>query len=304
MRLINPELRIENTNRCNAKCVICPREKMTRPLATMLVEHFETLVDQAKELGATDISIFGYGEPLLDPDVVEKVFYCHDHNLKTFMTTNAALLTKELSHELIQAGLDHIRISAHGLRKETFESVHAGLNFSRFIQNVFNFIYANRSYNKRCKISISCIPMHGETVEEIKKYWESFCDYLEIWRPHNWTDGRQYREVKRKKRTCGRPFNGPIQINADGKIMVCCFDYDAKLTVGDTYRDSIEDIVKGQEFERIREAHRSGNLSGLICENCDQLNEYDETDTPLLYSNRDMTRQIGKTSSTKFKLED
>ena len=35
MRLANPEVRIENTNACNARCVICPREKMTRPVVTM-----------------------------------------------------------------------------------------------------------------------------------------------------------------------------------------------------------------------------------------------------------------------------
>jgi len=103
------------------------------------------------------------------------------------------------------------------------------------------------------------------------------------------------------KKTCGRPLNGPIQINADGKMMVCCFDFDGKLTVGDTYKDSIADILKGDKFNEIREKHRTGNHTGTICEMCDQLNEDDD---PLIYSSRDPDREIGKTSSTKFKLKE
>ena len=81
--------------------------------------------------------------------------------------------------------------------------------------------------------------------------------------------------------------------------MVCCFDFNAKLTVGDTRKNTIEEILKGKEFSEIRNKHADGNLTGLICETCDQLNEDDD---PLLYSSRDPDKQIGTTSSTKFKI--
>jgi hypothetical protein len=44
-----------------------------------------------------------------------------------------------------------------------------------------------------------------------------------------------------------------------------------------------------------------GDMTGLICEKCDQLNIEDES--PLLYSSRDATRTVGKTSSTKYQME-
>lgn len=162
-----------------------------------------------------------------------------------------------------------------------------------------NFLAMSRG---ACKTNVSVIPMNGETVEEIRDFWEFQVDYLEIWRPHSWAGAKDYRIPTRKKNTCGRPFSGPVQINSDGNMMVCCFDFNGMMTVGNTYENTIEEILKGKEFERIREKHRSGDLSGLPCEHCDQLNEYTEEDYPLLYSNRDVNKEINVTSSTKFKL--
>lgn len=272
---------------------------MTRKKCTMPIDHFHGLVQQAKALGATDISLFGFGEPTIDKNLWVRMVYCKD--FKTNITTNASLLTDSMTRILLASGLKQIRFSAHGFGKN-YEKVH-GLSWDTLIENVTRFIEINdRIFHHSCVTEVSVIPMHGETIEQIRGFWEPKVDFLEIWRPHNWSDGMSFRPTARKKNTCGRPFRGPVQINADGKMMVCCFDYDAKLTVGDTYENSIEEILRGDRFNDIREAHTTGNLDGLICQNCDQLNI--EEQSPLLYSNRDPEMKIGKTSSTKFNLED
>ena len=153
-----------------------------------------------------------------------------------------------------------------------------------------------------CKASVSVIPMHGESVEQIRNFWEPMVDWLEIWKPHNWTTGRDYRKVINRKKSCGRPFNGPVQIQSDGRMIVCCFDYNGVLEVGNTNVHSIAHILKSDKFNRIRKKHKKGDLTGLICEHCDQLNEYEES--PLLYSSRDHSREVGYTSSIKFKLKE
>lgn len=301
-KLVNPEVRIENTNRCNARCIICPREKMTRPQVTMSQEHFENLVDQSVELGAKTISIFGYGEPLLDKGIASKVRVCTDKGLETFLTTNAALLTDGTTKELIKAGLRHIRFSAHGFN-DSYEYVHWGLKWRRVSSNIANFISINdKEYGHSVTVSLSVIPMFAEPLSRIRSYWEKQVDYLEVWRPHNWVDGRSYRglTVMRLKKTCGRPASGPIQIQADGKMIVCCFDYNGKLEIGDTNFKNIKEILEDKELKYIRKSHETGQIENLICNTCDQLNI--EAESPLIYSNRDKTRAVGKTSSTKFNL--
>jgi len=259
--------------------------------------HFKSLVDQCKDLGAETISVFGYGEPLMDKTLVEKVAYCSEKGLKTFITTNASLLNTIPAYGLLKAGLSHIRFSVHGTF-DNYEKVHRGLVFTDVLRNIGNFIQANKTrFDHSCRVDVSVIPMHGESIEDILKFWK-MVDAVEVWKPHNWTNGRAYRDNKRRLKTCGRPFNGPIQINSDGTMMVCCFDYNGELTVGDTYKESIENILKGERFNEIRRKHADGNLTGLICEACDQLNI--EEESPLLYSTID--KEINKTSSTKFKL--
>lgn len=302
MKLRNPEIRIENCSLCNANCIICPREKLTRPRIVMTNKHFAYLVDQAKDLGANLISIFGFGEPLIDRDIVWKVQYCSNLGLDTFITTNASLLNTDAAYGLISAGLSHIRFSCHGVY-DNYEKVHKPLKFATVIRNIFNYIKVNQvRYGHSCDVSVSVIPMNNETIDEIRAFWEDKVDYLEIWRPHNFSYGKAYREGKRAVKTCFRPFNGPLQINADGTTMVCCFDFNGEMMTGCTRSQTIEEIIKGRWFREIRERHERGDFKGLPCETCDQLFSYAEDENPLLYSNRDPEREINKTSSAKFKL--
>lgn len=302
MKLRCPEVRIENSSVCNSHCSICPRDKITRPRLIMPTDHFMALVDQAKALGADTISIYGYGEPLLDSEIMHKILCCDERGLQTFITTNASLLEDELARDLITAGLKHIRFSVHGISKQEYEEVHKGLKWEKTQQNIRNFISINdNKFNHRCKVSVTVIPMHGEDIQDIRRFWEPHCDWLEIWRPHNWTDGKEFRKItERRKQTCGRPDSGPIQINADGTVMVCCFDFDGRLTVGHTRENTLEEIIKGVRFEEIRRKHRDGVLKGLVCEICDQLNIEDES--PLMFSNRDPERRVGVTSTNKYDL--
>jgi hypothetical protein len=251
-------------------------------------------------MGAETISAFGFGEPLLDQGLPEKIRFCTDNSLDTFITTNSSLLTAKVSRDLISAGLTHVRFSAHGLF-ENYNKVHKGLNFNAFRRNTFNFI---KESDGLVTISVSVIPMHGESIEEIIDFWKPgrMIDYLEIWKPHDWTSSKDYRGNTAKRiKTCGRPESGPLQINANSTMMVCCFDYNGEMTVGDLKTESIEDVLRGKKFEAIREKHRTGNLEGLPCETCDQLNI---GENPLLYSNRDPDRNINCTSSTKFQLKE
>ncbi len=136
---MNPEVRIETTNFCNSACTVCPREKMTRPKTTMSFWQFWNLVDQAKALGVDTISVFGFGESLLDPDIVGKVAYCTKQGLKTFITTNASLLNTNMACGLLKAGLSHIRFSVHGTF-DNYEKVHRGLKFNDTLRNIVNFL--------------------------------------------------------------------------------------------------------------------------------------------------------------------
>jgi len=300
MQLTNPEVRIENTNLCNASCIICPRDQMTRKKTTMNNRHFNYLVDQVVQLGAKSVSIFGFGEPLLDQGIINKVAYCTKRGLDTFITTNASILNLELQTLLLKAGLKKIRFSVHGIYKN-YDRVHRKLKFEDTLRNIQNFLAKNRVRHKnQCITAVSVIPMNNEEVEDIINFWQNGVDELEIWKPHGWGGAKDYRDrSKKRKKTCGRHIKGPIQIQADGDVIPCCFLTNAEVVLGNTHKNTIEEILKGERYGDFRNCHDKGMLQGLPCATCDQLNS---GDSPLLYSTVDQSCSIGKTSSTKFSL--
>jgi radical SAM protein with 4Fe4S-binding SPASM domain len=299
MQLNNPEVRIENTNLCNASCIICPRDAMTRKKVTMPNRHFNYLVDQAVGLGAKSISIFGFGEPLLDRGIINKVAYCTKKGLDTFITTNASLLNTEMQTLLLKAGLKKIRFSVHGVYKN-YDRVHQKLRFEDTIRNIQNFLTKNIvRFKKQCTTAVSVIPMNSEELDDIVRFWQNGVDELEVWKPHGWGGAKDFRHISKKRRkTCGRHTKGPIQIQADGDVIPCCFLTNAEVVLGNTYVTTLKDIINGRKYDMFRACHKKG---ALPCVTCDQLNT---GDSPLLYSTLDKSCSIGRTSSTKFNLED
>ena len=147
-KLINPEIRIEITNRCNAKCITCPRDKLTRPIEDMKMDYFTDILNQAQDLGAKLISLFGFGESLLNPRLEKMIELCSAYGFDTFLTTNGSLLNTERSTKILESGLTDIRFSVHGLWAE-YEHVHRNLKFHDTLRNIQNFIAMRNKWKNK-----------------------------------------------------------------------------------------------------------------------------------------------------------
>ena len=299
-KLICKEVRIENCSACNALCTICPRDKMTRSQEIMSNEHYVYVLQQAQSLGAEEVSIFGFGEPLLDNHVGFKVLLATKMGLKTHITTNASLLSADRIHDLLDAGLTHIRFSVHALHPTTFSAVHRGLNWFNVTKNIKKFVELNNDAGHPCTTHLTCIPLHGETVPEIREKWESVVDHLEVWRPHNWGGKRFFRKGDATGK-CFRPFSGPLQVQADGDVIPCCFLTDGEVVLGNTYKQTIKNILNGDTYRGFQRKHETGALGNLPCGTCDQRFERSD-ESPLLFSNRDPDRELNKLSTSKISL--
>ena len=61
-------------------------------------------------------------------------------------------------------------------------------------------------------------------------FWEPKLSEVYAWAPHNYVDGRNYRDISgQEQKTCGRPLQGPLNIAVNGEAHVCCFDYNKLL---------------------------------------------------------------------------
>jgi len=303
MKLINPEVRFEVTNLCNARCIMCPREKMKRPLGIMDMKLYTKWLDEAVSLGAKCVSLEHFGEPLLDPGLFEKAAYAKAKGLKVYTITNGSLLGGTAIRSVLKY-FDKIRVSMYAVTKETYEKIHLCLSFDDVEPNLLGLFEARKKdTSSNLKIEIYFLMMEENKHEKdlfIERYGK-LADGISVWSPHNWSDGRAYRPVLCSKRSCDRPMTGPLQIQWDGLVVPCVFDYDNKIVLGDLKKESIRDVLKGPAYESLRLAHTKGEFGKYpLCDGCEQLNKREDV---LVFTNIQNSR-VGATNTAYFDLHE
>ena len=286
MRLQHPEVRYEVTDNCNADCIMCPRDKHTRQHGVMENAKYEKSIDEIVSLGAQRVVLTGFGEPLLDRDLERKVAYASEAGLSTYIITNGSAITAKRARGLINAGLDEARISFYGMSPRSYAEVMRGLTFQRTQKNILHFLSLINELGAKTRVMLSYLvmPENASEVDAFREYWEPLVDHIEIWKPHNFGDGRDYRERGQEKTSCGRPKNGPLQIQWDGTVIPCCYDYNNQIPLGNAFDAPIMNILYGSKYDQLREAHERGEFWRFpYCDQCDQLLEHSDA---ILYTNR------------------
>jgi len=104
------------TGRCDQACTGCFYS--ARPGSEVAAQDapwslFERVVLEAEQARVFQIALGG-GEPLLHPRLVDMVRLAREHSVVPNLTTNGNLLTREMAHELKEAGLGQAQISLNG----------------------------------------------------------------------------------------------------------------------------------------------------------------------------------------------
>ncbi len=137
------EAYFEVANRCNSKCATCPITFSPQENAKQLsLEEFKVLVAQLPELRRAVMQ--GIGEPLLNRQLVLMIRHLKDQGVYVVFNTNAVLLTHRRQMELIDSGLDELRISLDGSTPETYLKVRGIPAFERVVENVAAMVSLQR----------------------------------------------------------------------------------------------------------------------------------------------------------------
>jgi radical SAM protein with 4Fe4S-binding SPASM domain len=272
---------IENTNACNARCSICPREKLTRKIQSMDMDTYGKLLNDSVRAGARKLSLHNFGEPLLDKHLADKIARAKEKGIEeTYVVTNASLLTRERSRELIEAGLDRVKISFYGVTREEYEKVHVGLDYEDTLRNVRDLLEVKRELGgKKPKVTLRYI---GPTLNFLRfaKQWLKYRKLCSVvpGRLHNYTTGRDYNPTSGVRRpdsmkSCRYLKRSVVYILVNGDVVPCCYDFNGVLVMGNALEEDIANIWNGERFKAFRRAHRERDYGSYpICAGCDKLN--------------------------------
>lgn len=269
------ELLIELTNACNLACVMCPHAQMKRGRGVMSRELFRKIIDEASDLDIRSIKLAGLGEPLLDRDIAEKIAYAKMKNLCVKMFTNGMLLDQQRSQQLIQAGVDEIFISIDGGTPLVQETIRKGSSFSQLQANLG---YLN-DLRREMKASGKRVPevIINVTYQEanknerrlIRNNWGDLVDNIRLFPIHNWEVAMNV--PKRASQPCHLPFF-QMAVCWDGRIALCCIDYECQHQLGDVTKESIASIWRGTTAMEFRKLHLDCKPETIdLCRSCSML---------------------------------
>lgn len=174
-------IHIDPCDTCNFRCKFCPsgnRELMKqtkgRGHGPMELDAFKRIIDSLQEFEdpIRVVRLYKEGEPLVNRNLPEMIRYAKASSkvLKVDTTTNASLLTHEMSLALIDAGLDRLNVSVEGISEEQyadFSGFH--MKYEEFVEKLA-FFYEHRG---RCEVNIK---INGDilTPEQEQQFYDTF----------------------------------------------------------------------------------------------------------------------------------
>lgn len=265
------ELVIEVTNQCNLNCIMCVRQKMSRPIGFMKMGLFEKIINEVASYMEL-VYLHGLGEPLFHPKIFEMTRYAKSKGLAVGLSTNATLLTKEKSKRLITSGLDYLIIALDAATPKTFEKVRGGKNFAEVVANVKNYLQLKKKA-KAAPFTVIQFVKLGENEKEVgrfRKIWSnSGADVVRIKPVID-----LLREGRKTGKLPGRPcfyiWRQLNMISWDGKFVTpCCMDSDGDYPLGDVNRETIREIWNSPKMMALRRAQVTGEWQNLsLCQAC------------------------------------
>ncbi|HUJ99397.1 MAG TPA: radical SAM protein [Stellaceae bacterium] len=168
-------LYLETTNRCNLLCGTCPRTfEDLEPPADMSWELFAAIVDQFPKIAR--VVLHGVGEPMMVRDLPRMIRYLKARGTYVLFNTNGTLLTRRKGKELIESGLDELRVSLDAAEPHSFALVRGRDMFDRILKNVRAFTVMQRELGGDMPRVSLWLTGLKETIAELPAFVRLACD--------------------------------------------------------------------------------------------------------------------------------
>ena len=298
---------IDPTNKCNFRCTFCPTgnpsllDEVRRPIGYMEYGLYTKIINDISSLCTKQnvmlnhLHLYKDGEPLMNKKLGSMIAYAKkmevSHSVE--ITTNAAALTKKRAVELIECGLDVVRVSIEHVTDEKYKQITKTFgNYNRIRRNV-RFLFEEKAQsNSELHLHLKIVDTGLSDIERNKfiSDFSEISDSINIDKPMGWS--RSFEDLveldlknkvgmdgvteKRDRVVCPEPFS-KLAINFDGTVSICCVDWSHGTIVGDLKKQSLIDIWSGDEMKQFRLLHLQGRRSEILaCSNCDYMQGFSD----------------------------
>ena len=276
---------IEPSGLCNQRCLMCPTGlgALGRPQNFMSLETFGKIVDECGRHG-TAIRFIGWGEPTLNPNIVDFIVNAFDLGLLTHLNTNGTKIDSYMASGLIDAGLSSLKFSFQGIDRESYLAMRR-MDYFEGLLEAIRITHEARGRRKEPFLAVST-SVTNETPEQIAAFRElvsPYVDHVGIGRTvfdfieRDKVPAKQLAKLdaiagqatdaKRHPSPCPEVWE-KVSIHWDGSAVVWCNAYGTEGIIGNVNQTPISDLWRHGVMEAYRERLARDEYSGPLCSVC------------------------------------
>lgn len=271
---------IDTISFCNLQCSMCVHKDMKRKRGVMEWPLFTKIID---EIAATDkntrVWMVFFGEALLlkrkKPSIFDMISYAKNKGLTdVVLNSNANLLDKKASEDLISSGLDAIFIGLDAFKPETYAKVRVGGNHKQTVENILYLLKLKKEKGlEHPKVYVQFVEMEINKNEknDFIDFWKQKGAIVKIRPKVSWAGSISAHNLvlTNKDRWPCHWAMQTISITDTGDVVTCAVDLDARFVAGNIRNGSIKDIWKGKLGE-LRKLHLTKEFDKLpaFCRDC------------------------------------
>lgn len=282
-RLQTPAVEIEITSHCNANCIMCPRDVLSRNrgFRHMRPDVFDAVVRNIGGRGVRTYYLCGIGEPLLHPkwfDFAARLRRA-DPDAQIVCVTNGFSIRRRDIPRIVSSDIDVLEVSLHSVDKTAHRAVVRSFAVERALEPVEELL-AQLSLRPETALEVKVgqvlVAAHPEPDPGLIAWAEKRGLAFNAWRTWNRaghvplevlvdseTEPRRFSGSNRSPETCS-DYAQFLFIDHAGAVLSCCCDFVNETEEFNAARHTLEEILAG----RLRQL-ASGTVLSSICSRCD-----------------------------------
>jgi len=195
-------MEVSPSGTCNHRCTFCALDFMEYQKRFLDAGILKERISEMGALGLKSIMYGGEGEPLMHERIAEIINHTKMSKIDVALTTNAALLERALSEEIL-GNMEWMKVSIGAATKETYARVHRTKpdDFDKVIKNLSDAVRVKRDNNYKCTLGMQLLllPENKEEVillAEIAKGIGMNYFVVKPYSQHPLSKTQKYKEIK------------------------------------------------------------------------------------------------------------
>ncbi|MDM8537806.1 SPASM domain-containing protein [Desulfobacterales bacterium HSG17] len=269
---------LETASVCNLKCKGCafhgPQRFTTRSPGLMDESVWKTaILDIGSWKRKINLSVHGGGEPLLHPQLRSILTYAKSFtSFDVGFLTNGMLLNRDWAEFLVLSEIEWVAFSIDGINPDTHRKVRKKSDIHIIEQNLQALINIKKNKNRSKPFIMLNMVAYDEIIDQRQLFlerWINKVDSITISHYRNPPDSRRWPIIPVKRKPCFLLWSQMI-IASDGRMGLCCEDFNIDFPLGNITETSLLKIWNGKEISKVRSLHEQGRYDiHPMCSVCD-----------------------------------